>query len=73
MGESAEGRPLRLVVEPLAGIRWSYLRAEIELSGGGRFNLPQADRSESFVDPLIGVRVGSGLSENWLKSSPSRD
>jgi hypothetical protein len=65
-GESADGHPLRLAVEPLAGFRWSYLRSEIELSGGGAVNLPQADRSESFVDPLVGVRIGSGLSENWL-------
>ena len=65
-GESADGRPLRLAVEPLAGLRWSYLRAEIELSGGGAVNLPQADRSESFFDPLVGVRVGSDISANWL-------
>lgn len=64
-GETAAGSPLRLAVEPLAGIRWSYIRAEVELSGGP-VNLPQADRSESFVDPIIGVRIGSGLSENWL-------
>jgi hypothetical protein len=65
-GEGSEGRPLRLAVEPLAGVRWSYLRAEIELSGGGAVNLPQADRSENFVDPLVGVRIGSDVSENWL-------
>lgn len=65
-GEGEAGRPLRLAVEPFAGVRWSYLRAEIEVSGGGATNLPQVDRSESFVDPVLGVRLGSGLSENWL-------
>lgn len=65
-GETKEGAPLRLAIEPLAGVRWSYLRAEIEFSGGGATNLPQADRSESFFDPIVGVRLGSGLSENWL-------
>lgn len=65
-GEGSNGRPLKLAVEPLAGVRWSYLRAEIELSGGGAVDLPQADRSESFVDPIVGVRLGSGLSEDWL-------
>jgi hypothetical protein len=65
-GEGEDGRPLRLAVEPLAGMRWSYLRAEVELSGGGVINLPQADRSKSFVDPIVGFRIGSGLSEKWL-------
>jgi hypothetical protein len=35
-----------------------------EGSGAGPLNLPQA--SESFVDSIVGVRTGSGLSENWL-------
>lgn len=65
-GETEEGSPLQFVVEPLAGVRWSYIRAEIEFSGGGATNLPQADRSESFVDPIVGVRLGSDLSEDWL-------
>jgi hypothetical protein len=65
-GEGSDGRPLRLAIEPLVGVRWSYVRAEIELSGAGALNLPQADRSESFFDPLVGVRIGSGLSEDWL-------
>lgn len=65
-GESEEGRPLRLAVEPLLGARWTYLRAEIQLSGVAAVNLPQADRSESFFDPIFGVRIGSALSENWL-------
>ena len=64
--ETASGEPLQLAVEPYAGIRWSYIRAEIQLSGGGAVNLPQADRSESFVDPIIGVRFASDLSERWL-------
>lgn len=64
-GETEAGRPLKLAVEPLAGVRWSYLRVEIEFSGGAT-NLPQIDRSESFFDPIIGLRLGSGLSENWL-------
>ena len=65
-GETADGSPLQLAVEPLAGIRWSYLRAEVQFSGGGAIDLPQADRSESFVDPIVGVRLASDLSERWL-------
>jgi hypothetical protein len=64
-GESAGGQPLSLALEPLAGVRWSYLRGEIEFSGGP-VNLPQADRSESFFDPIVGARVSSDLSEDWL-------
>jgi hypothetical protein len=45
-----------------AGLRWSYLRAKIELSGGP-VNLPQADLSESFVDPIVGACLGD-LSED---------
>ena len=65
-GEAADGSPLQLAVEPLAGMRWSYIRAEVQFSGGGAINLPQADRSESFVDPIVGVRLASDLSERWL-------
>jgi len=63
-GESAGGEALRLAVEPYAGLRWSYLRGEIQLSGGPR-NLPQADRSKSFVDPLLGFRLSSRLTDRW--------
>ena len=64
-GQSAGGQPLSLALEPLAGVRWSYLRGEVEFSGGP-VNLPQADRSESFFDPVVGVRVSSDLSDGWL-------
>lgn len=60
-GEGSGGRPLVLAVEPTAGVRWSYLRAEIGLDGRGGVDLPQADRSESFFDPIVGVRLGSAL------------
>lgn len=62
---SLGGQPLSLAFEPLAGVRWSYLRGEVEFSGGP-VNLPQADRSESFFDPIVGARVSSDLSEAWL-------
>jgi hypothetical protein len=49
-GESASGQPLRLTVEPEAGFRFTYLRAELDMRHGG----PTVDQSESWVDPLIG-------------------
>jgi hypothetical protein len=64
-GEGSAGRPLVLAVEPVAGVRWSYLRAEIELDGPGGIDLPQADRAENFFDPIVGLRLASALSENW--------
>jgi hypothetical protein len=59
-GVSSSGRPLRLVVEPEAGFRYTYLRTELEIRRGRTF-----DGSESWVDPLIGSRIGLGLSDRW--------
>jgi hypothetical protein len=58
---SSSGKPLRLVVEPEAGFRFTYLRAELEVRGIGR----SVDESESWVDPLIGSRFGLDLSDHW--------
>jgi hypothetical protein len=59
---SPSGKPLRLVVEPEAGFRFTYLRAELDVrNGGGR----TVDDSESWVDPLIGSRFGIDLADNW--------
>jgi hypothetical protein len=57
---SPSGRPLRLRVEPEAGFRFTYLRAELEVRRGRTF-----DQSESWVDPLIGSRFGIDLSDRW--------
>jgi hypothetical protein len=58
--QSPSGRPLRLTVEPEAGFRFTYLRAELDVHGG-----PTVDQSESWVDPLIGSRFGLDLSDHW--------
>jgi hypothetical protein len=58
---SPSGKPLRLVVEPEAGFRFTYLRAELDVRNGG----PSVDDSESWVDPLIGSRFGIDLSDRW--------
>jgi hypothetical protein len=60
-GTSSSGKPLRLVVEPEAGFRFTYLRAELDVRHGG----PSVDASESWVDPLIGSRFGIDLADNW--------
>jgi hypothetical protein len=52
-GVSSSGEPLRLVVAPEAGFRVTYMRTELELHPG-----PTVDSSETWVDPLIGSRIG---------------
>jgi hypothetical protein len=59
-GVSSSGRPLRLVLAPEAGFRFTYLRTELEVRGGRT-----VDGSESWVDPLVGSRIGLGLSDRW--------
>ncbi len=64
---SPSGRPMRLVVEPLAGIRYTNLR--IELDGTGpRGNGRQVDQSEAWVDPIVGSRFILDLADNWTLS-----
>ena len=54
-GMSSSGAPLRLVVAPEAGFRFTYMRTEIDVHPGRT-----VDGSESWVDPLIGSRIGLG-------------
>jgi len=62
-GASAAGRPLRLVVAPEVGFRFTYMRTELDVEGG-----PTAEVSESWVDPLIGARLGLDLTDRWAIS-----
>jgi hypothetical protein len=59
-GTSASGAPLRLVVAPEAGFRFTYMRTELEVRGG-----QTVDSSESWVDPLIGSRIGLDLTDRF--------
>jgi hypothetical protein len=59
-GVSSSGAPLRLVVAPEAGFRLTYMRTELEIRRG-----PTVDNSENWVDPLIGSRIGLGLTDRW--------
>jgi len=60
-GVSSSGAPLRLVVAPEAGFRLTYMRTELDLHPG-----PTVDSSETWVDPLIGSRIGLDLTDRWL-------
>ncbi|HYZ25698.1 MAG TPA: hypothetical protein VE597_02215 [Geminicoccaceae bacterium] len=57
---SSSGRPLFLRVGPEAGFRYTYLRTELEVRGGRT-----VDQSESWVDPLIGSRIGLDITDHW--------
>jgi hypothetical protein len=57
---SSTGRPLRFFIAPEAGFRFTYLRVELDVQG-----FRQVDQSESWVEPLIGTRVGLDLSDHW--------
>ena len=59
-GETASGRPLRLIVEPTVGVRLNHLRLEFEVRGGR-----QVDDSETWVDPIVGTRFAVDLAERW--------
>lgn len=64
---SPSGRPLRLVVEPTAGIRYTNLRVEVD-GTGPRGNGRQVDQAESWVDPLVGSRFILDLADRWTLS-----
>jgi hypothetical protein len=57
---SSSGQPMRLVVAPEAGFRVTYMRTELEIRRG-----PTFDSSETWVDPLIGSRIGLDLTDHW--------
>lgn len=57
-GETSSGRPLRLYVEPYAGARLNYLRVELEVRGGQQY-----DDNQTWVDPIVGSRVGFDLTD----------
>jgi hypothetical protein len=72
-GESASGRPLRLILEPWVGARLNHLRLELEVKRQGPFqdiDLGRVgehfDDSETWVDPIVGTRFAVDLAERWI-------
>ncbi|UBF30277.1 hypothetical protein K9N68_34235 (plasmid) [Kovacikia minuta CCNUW1] len=70
--ESPDRYP-RFVVDPILGLRTNILRQEIEIGNVrvGNFPLPvnqDFTYSKTFVEPLIGARIGLDLSERWAIS-----
>jgi hypothetical protein len=72
-GESASGRPLRLILEPWVGARLNHLRLELEANRQGRFQDVDLGRvgehfddSQTWVDPIVGTRFAIDLAERWI-------
>ncbi len=61
-GQAEGGRSW--AVDALGGGRWTRVRNEISLQGGG----PSASGRSDWVDPFIGLRVRGHLSGNWIYS-----
>jgi hypothetical protein len=61
---SPSGQPMRLVVEPMAGIRYTNLRVEIDGTAPGGVGR-QVDQNESWVDPIVGSRLTLDLADRW--------
>jgi hypothetical protein len=61
--------PLAVTVDPYAGLRYTYLDAELR----GRLDLPDlgvsarrtAEQDEHWVDPIVGVRTSWTVGERW--------
>jgi hypothetical protein len=69
VGELVEGQPVRIGIEPYAGARWTHLRLEIELKQGNQpapAHLPQVDKSQNWVDPIVGTRVHVNFTDHWV-------
>lgn len=50
----------RFILEPLIGVRWTYLRNEIDVN-----QRQQIDKSESWMDPVVGARMLADLTQRW--------
>lgn len=59
LGAEADGP--KLAVDPYAGFRYTYLDTELRIRDGG----PQVSASESWVDPVIGIRTLWQLTPKW--------
>jgi hypothetical protein len=59
--EQTDGVLRKIVLEPLVGFRWTYLRVELD----GKNGLPSADKNENWFDPVIGTRAGVGILDRW--------
>jgi hypothetical protein len=64
LDSSGEGPSRKVWIEPLAGARYTYLRAEANVSGPFSLN-PNADKDRDWVDPIVGLSAGIDLTKHW--------
>jgi len=50
----------RLIIEPYAGARWTYMGVEIDAAAEGK-----VDESEDWLDPFIGARTSYAWDKSW--------
>ena len=59
------GRSRKAWIEPLAGVRYTYLGVEIDVNGPLGLN-PDVNEHRDWVDPIVGASAGIELSEHWV-------
>lgn len=58
-GDTVSGEPRRFVVEPMAGVRWTKLKANIEAPGRS------VSKESDWTEPFVGVRSSLDLTDRW--------
>ena len=58
-GDTATGSPRSFTIDPLVGLRWTKLKADIEVLG------LQASRKADWTEPYVGVKSSWDVSERW--------
>ncbi len=60
-GLTVFGEPRVFAVEPSLGIRWTKLKAKVEIDQSAT----QQKKTVDWVDPLVGLRLSADLTEQW--------
>jgi hypothetical protein len=50
----------QLIIDPYAGVRYTYLDVDLDISGG-----PSLGKSQDWVEPIVGLRTLWELSPRW--------
>lgn len=59
LGTTASGFKRTMAIVPAAGVRWTYLRLELD-------SRRSSDKSQQWLDPIVGVRTFTDLSQHWV-------
>jgi hypothetical protein len=64
LGPAGDGSSRKAWIEPLAGARYTYVRAELNIDGPVGLN-PDSDEHQDWIDPIVGTSLGVEISEHW--------